>query len=88
MTRRETKIPGHGPQPRANATKDTENRKLCKIIDLLVGEVGLRTYEGLASGFTVRPLCRSGHSPAREDQVRGRKRPGNPEAGRGEAYVA
>jgi hypothetical protein len=22
-----------------------------------------RTYEGLASGFTVRPLCRSGHSP-------------------------
>ena len=28
-----------------------------------------RTYEGLASGFTVRPLCRSGHSstgPSRE----------------------
>ena len=24
-----------------------------------------RTYEGLASGFTVRPLCRSGHSPQR-----------------------
>jgi hypothetical protein len=24
-----------------------------------------RTYEGLASGFTVRPLCRSGHSPAK-----------------------
>src|ERR1044071_4397601 len=23
-----------------------------------------RTYEGIASGFTVRPLCRSGHSPA------------------------
>ena len=23
-----------------------------------------RTYEGYASGFTVRPLCRSGHSPA------------------------
>ncbi len=22
-----------------------------------------RTYEGIASGFTVRPLCRSGHSP-------------------------
>src|SRR5262245_51134079 len=22
-----------------------------------------RTYEGEASGFTVRPLCRSGHSP-------------------------
>ena len=22
-----------------------------------------RTYEGVASGFTVRPLCRSGHSP-------------------------
>ena len=24
-----------------------------------------RTYEGYASGFTVRPLCRSGHSPLR-----------------------
>src|SRR5215213_10357299 len=24
-----------------------------------------RTYEGEASGFTVRPLCRSGHSPFR-----------------------
>ena len=23
-----------------------------------------RTCEGIASGFTVRPLCRSGHSPA------------------------
>src|SRR6185437_1331812 len=23
-----------------------------------------RTYEGVASGFTVRPLCRSGHSPS------------------------
>ena len=23
-----------------------------------------RTYEGIASGFTVRPLCHSGHSPA------------------------
>src|SRR5262249_9254753 len=22
-----------------------------------------RTYQGIASGFTVRPLCRSGHSP-------------------------
>ncbi len=32
-------------------------------IPAMVGEVGLRTYEGLASGFTVRPLCRSGHSP-------------------------
>src|SRR6202044_1401012 len=25
-----------------------------------------RTYEGIASGFTVRPLCRSGHSPVRD----------------------
>ncbi len=25
------------------------------------GEGRTRTYEGLASGFTVRPLCRSGH---------------------------
>ena len=27
----------------------------------------IRTYEGLASGFTVRPLCRSGHSPVSPD---------------------
>ncbi len=32
----------------------------------VVGDGGggrTRTYEGIASGFTVRPLCRSGHSP-------------------------
>ncbi len=28
-----------------------------------------RTYEGIASGFTVRPLCRSGHSPARRHDI-------------------
>jgi hypothetical protein len=30
----------------------------------LVGEVGLEPTKASASGFTVRPLCRSGHSPA------------------------
>ena len=39
-----------------------------------------RTYEGLASGFTVRPLCRSGHSPISARMSRGRKRPGLAEA--------
>src|SRR3974390_2534003 len=29
----------------------------------LVGEVGLEPKKAAASGFTVRPLCRSGHSP-------------------------
>jgi hypothetical protein len=28
-----------------------------------------RTYEGLASGFTVRPLCRSGHSPSAQPEA-------------------
>ena len=30
----------------------------------VVGEVGLEPTKASASGFTVRPLCRSGHSPA------------------------
>ena len=30
----------------------------------MVGEVGLEPTKASASGFTVRPLCRSGHSPA------------------------
>src|SRR3954469_23071377 len=29
----------------------------------LVGEVGLEPTKASASGFTVRPLCHSGHSP-------------------------
>jgi hypothetical protein len=28
-----------------------------------------RTYEGIASGFTVRPLCRSGHSPLSQPEA-------------------
>src|SRR6185437_5784460 len=40
-----------------------------------------RTYEGLASGFTVRPLCRSGHSPVLEQMSGGRNRPAFAEAG-------
>ncbi len=42
-----------------------------------------RTDEGLASGFTVRPLCRSGHSPASDEAFvcpRERKRLGRAEA--------
>ncbi len=46
------------------------------------GGGGTRTYEGLASGFTVRPLCRSGHSPVAGTGVR--KRLGKPEAWAGD----
>lgn len=35
----------------------------------LVGEVGLEPTKASASGFTVRPLCRSGHSPALEPRI-------------------
>ena len=44
----------------------TSNCDLCNCsVDrqTLGGGGRTRTYEGLASGFTVRPLCRSGHSP-------------------------
>jgi hypothetical protein len=34
-----------------------------------------RTYEGVASGFTVRPLCRSGHSPITTARQDGNTRP-------------
>ena len=47
-----------------------------------------RTYEGLASGFTVRPLCRSGHSPMPQDQVSRTKTPRAGRGGCGKAYVA
>src|SRR3954453_14215398 len=41
-----------------------------------------RTYEGLASGFTVRPLCRSGHSPtAGSGQRRSRAARGDRDSG-------
>src|SRR4029434_7295545 len=33
-----------------------------------------RTYEGSASGFTVRPLCRSGHSPVSMTSCSAKKR--------------
>src|SRR5215475_11102236 len=36
----------------------------------LVGEVGLEPTKASASGFTVRPLCRSGHSPDLEPRIR------------------
>src|SRR6516225_6878185 len=34
----------------------------------VVGEVGLDPTKASASGFTVRPLCRSGHSPIMGNQ--------------------
>jgi hypothetical protein len=53
-----------------------------KSLTLMAGGGGrTRTYEGLASGFTVRPLCHSGHSPApAKIKSRRRKRPGPAEA--------
>ena len=37
--------------------------KIAQIQRLDGGGGRTRTYEGIASGFTVRPLCHSGHSP-------------------------
>ena len=46
---------------KAAAPAERRFRRLMILIDGGGGRT--RTYEGLASGFTVRPLCRSGHSP-------------------------
>ena len=35
----------------------------------VVGEVGLEPTKAYARGFTVRPLCHSGHSPARSEPL-------------------
>ncbi len=40
-----------------------------------------RTYEGIASGFTVRPLCRSGHSPSHVGRAATASTTGLPAAG-------
>src|SRR5687767_1360461 len=37
----------------------------------VVGEAGLEPAKAYASGFTVRPLCRSGHSPQRARSLSG-----------------
>jgi hypothetical protein len=48
-----------------------------------------RTYEGLASGFTVRPLCHSGHSPMPAgSSLADENAPGWPRRVCGKAYVA
>ena len=53
-----------------------------QTIDIVAGGGGrTRTYEGLASGFTVRPLCRSGHSPLRPMKLASWTK--TPRAGRG-----
>ena len=33
------------------------------VLNRVVGEAGLEPAKAYASGFTVRPLCHSGHSP-------------------------
>ena len=69
---------------------DRRGRRRRRDLRRMAGGGGrTRTYEGLASGFTVRPLCHSGHSPmSAEIKSRGQKRPGLAEAGCGKAYVA
>src|SRR5579862_2898515 len=52
-------LPG-GPR----STHDVEMYIFQYIGDKSGGRGRTRTYEGIASGFTVRPLCRSGHSPS------------------------
>src|ERR1700730_5006841 len=43
----------------------------------VVGEVGLEPTKAYARGFTVPPLCRSGHSPSRTEPVSGPDRIGS-----------
>ena len=79
-----------GAIARRRRLPDRRGRRRRRDLRRMAGGGGrTRTYEGLASGFTVRPLCHSGHSPvSAEIKSRGRKRPGLAEAGCGEAYVA
>ena len=51
------------PGSRGFAGHGAACRKYLQSQRLAGGGSRTRTYEGLASGFTVRPLCRSGHSP-------------------------
>jgi hypothetical protein len=56
------------------------------VRSLMVGEVGLEPTKAYASGFTVRPLCHSGHSPSVSSRVltvRDLKTKRTPRRGRG-----
>src|ERR1700688_2945853 len=44
----------------------------------MVGEVGLEPTKAKANGFTVRPLCRSGHSPVPRLETADENAPGDP----------
>jgi hypothetical protein len=79
-----------GAIARRRRLPDRRGRRRRRDLRRMAGGGGrTRTYEGLASGFTVRPLCHSGHSPmSAEIKSRGQKRPGLAEAGCGKAYVA
>src|SRR5258707_3419494 len=75
-------ITSHDLQHAVTRKKAVNPDRVC--VNALILKAGgggrTRTYEGLASGFTVRPLCRSGHSPMPQDQV---SRTKTPRAGRG-----
>src|SRR6202008_4138864 len=49
----------------------------------VVGEVGLEPAKAYARGFTVPPLCHSGHSPSRAEPPRGLERNLPPRAASG-----
>ena len=53
----------YGRTLREGATTSAKTRAMSSTYFLGGGGGRTRTYEGIASGFTVRPLCRSGHSP-------------------------
>src|SRR5260370_41121152 len=59
------KLAPYAPRPNEGASQKRQLEPRSRPgTGLRAGGGRTRTYEGIASGFTVRPLCRSGHSPA------------------------
>ena len=50
-----------------------KERRLPKLLARMVGEVGLEPTKAYARGFTVPPLCHSGHSPKHAMEFRSRR---------------
>ena len=73
----------HEPRPASRdiAGAHPARRKLAKFQGVIGGGSRTRTYEGIARGFTVPPLCRSGHSPTGPNAPRGGSDKGSANAG-------
>ena len=77
----ETKILRSTPQSRGFVGLEGICLKCLYIQRLAGGGSRTRTYEGIARGFTVPPLCRSGHSPTGPNAPRGGSDKGSANAG-------